>query len=74
MRRARKGRGGKTATVVAGLGLPACDLDRLARALRRALGCGASVDGEHIVVQGDQAARVQAWLGAQGARRTVLGN
>jgi hypothetical protein len=32
------------------------------------------VDGEHVVVQGDQASRVQAWLGAQGARRTVLGN
>ena len=74
VRRERKGHGGKTATVVAGLGLPADDLDRLARALRRALGCGASVDGERLVVQGDQASRLQAWLAARGARRIVLGN
>ena len=74
VRRERKGHGGKTATVVAGLDLPARDLERLARALRRALGCGASVDGDRLVVQGDQAPRVQAWLAAQGARRVVLGN
>jgi len=72
--RERKGHGGKTATVVTGLGLPARDLDAVARALRRALGCGASVDGDRVVVQGDQVPRVQAWLGAQGARRIVTGN
>jgi translation initiation factor 1 len=74
VRRERKGHGGKTATIVGGIGLPARDLDRLARALRHALGCGASVDGDRLVVQGDQAPRVQAWLAAQGARRIVLGN
>lgn len=74
VRRERKGHGGKTATIVAGIGLPARDLDRLARALRQALGCGASVDGDRLVVQGDQAPRVQAWLAAQGARRIVMGN
>ena len=74
VRRERKGHGGKTATVVTGLTCSARDLDRLARALRRALGCGASVDGDRLVVQGDQASRVQTWLTAQGARRVVLGN
>jgi translation initiation factor 1 len=74
VRRERKGHGGKTATVVAGLGLPARDLERLARAVRRALGCGATVDGDTLVVQGDQAVRVQAWLAEHGARRIVLGN
>ena len=74
VRRERKGHGGKTATIVAGIGLPARDLERLARALRHALGCGASVEGDRLVVQGDQAPRVQAWLAAQGARRIVLGN
>jgi len=72
--RERKGHGGKTATVVSGLGLPARDLDGMARALRRALGCGASVDGDRLVVQGDQVPRVQAWLGARGARRIVVGS
>jgi translation initiation factor 1 len=74
VRRERKGHGGKTATIVAGIDLPAHDLERLARALCRALGCGASVDGDRLVVQGDQALRIQAWLAAQGARRVVLGN
>jgi translation initiation factor 1 len=74
VRRERKGHGGKTATIVAGIGLPARELERVARALRHALGCGASVDGDRLVVQGDQAPRVQAWLGAQGARRVALGN
>jgi translation initiation factor 1 (eIF-1/SUI1) len=74
VRRERKGHGGKTATVVAGLGLPARELERLARALRRALGCGASVERDLLVLQGDQAPRVQAWLAARGARRIVLGN
>jgi translation initiation factor 1 len=74
VRRERKGHGGKTVTVVAGLGLAAPELERLARALRRALGCGAGVDGDRLVVQGDQTPRVQAWLAAQGVRRIVLGN
>jgi translation initiation factor 1 len=72
--RERKGHGGKTATVVSGLGLPVRDLEGVARALRRALGCGASIDGDRLVVQGDQVPRVQDWLGAQGARRVVAGN
>src|SRR5262245_19525435 len=72
--RERKGHGGKTATVVTGLGLPARELDGVAKALRRALGCGASVDGDRVVVQGDQVPRVQAWLGARRARRIVVGN
>jgi translation initiation factor 1 (eIF-1/SUI1) len=74
VRRERKGHGGKTATIVAGLGLPGRDLERLARALRRALGCGASVEGDRLLVQGDQAPRVEAWLAAHGACRIVLGN
>src|SRR5262245_61740694 len=57
LRRERKGRGGKTATVVAGLGLRPRELDRVARELKRALGCGATVEDDAIVVQGDLAAR-----------------
>src|SRR5262249_53604630 len=50
--RERKGHGGKTVTVVAGLRLDARRLERVARALRRALGAGATVDGDLVVVQG----------------------
>ena len=72
--RERKGHGGKTVTVVAGLRLDARRLERVARALRRALGAGATVDGDLVVVQGDLMARVQPWLTAHGARRIVAGN
>jgi len=72
--RERKGHGGKTATVVTGLELPARELESVARALRRALGCGASADGDRVLVQGDQATRVRDWLAAQGVRRIVVGN
>ena len=72
--RERKGHGGKTATVVTGLELPARELESVARALRRALGCGVTADGDRVLVQGDQATRVRDWLAAQGARRIVVGN
>jgi translation initiation factor 1 len=74
LRRERKGHGGKTVTVVAGLHLDTRRLERIARALRRALGAGATVDGDLVVVQGDLMARAQQWLAAHGARRIVAGN
>ena len=74
LRRERKGHGGKTVTVVAGLRLDPRRLERIARGLRRALGAGATVDGDLVVVQGDLMARVQPWLAAHGARRIVAGN
>jgi translation initiation factor 1 (eIF-1/SUI1) len=73
LRRERKGHGGRTVTVVAGLRLDPQRLERIARALRRTLGAGATVDGELVVVQGDLMARVQPWLAAHGARRIVAG-
>jgi translation initiation factor 1 len=74
LRRERKGRGGKTATVVAGLGLAARDLERVTRELKRGLGCGAAVDSDTIVLQGDLVARAEPWLAARGVRKIVVGN
>ena len=74
LRRERKGHGGKTVTVVAGLRLDARRLEAVARALRRAVGTGAIVDGDVVLVQGDLVTRVQAWLAAHGASRIVIGN
>jgi translation initiation factor 1 len=73
LRRERKGRGGRTVTVIAGLLLPAPGLAEVARRLRRALGCGASVEGDTIVLQGDLGERAAEWLTARGARRVVRG-
>jgi len=74
LRRERKGRGGKTVTVVEGAKLPPSGLGALARELRRALGCGASVEGATIVVQGDVAARIEPWLRARGVPQVVVGS
>jgi translation initiation factor 1 len=74
VRRERKGRGGKTATVVEGIRVSPSALDRIARELRRALGCGAGVEDGCVVVQGDQADRVERWLVEHGAPKVVIGN
>jgi translation initiation factor 1 len=72
VRRERKGHGGHTATVLEGLG--GLDLDALAKQLKRALGCGASVTEAAVVLQGDVADRACAWLEGQGVRRVVRGS
>ena len=58
----RKGRGGKTVTLIGGLGGSAEYLGDIAKQLRRALGCGASVEGDTVVLQGDHQERAAAWL------------
>ena len=74
VRRERKGHGGKTATVVEGIRVSPSALERIAREIRRALGCGASVEEGRIVVQGDLVARVERWLVEHGAPKVVVGN
>jgi len=62
LRRETKNRGGKTVVVVSGFPgagtLPAPALEELARVLRKQLGCGGTVDGREIVIQGDRPAAI----------------
>lgn len=74
VRRERKGHGGKTVTVVEGLALSPVQLEAVARRMRKALGCGAWIDGSRVVLQGDLARGAEAWLCAAGAPRVVQGN
>ncbi|MHB0939628.1 MAG: translation initiation factor [Armatimonadota bacterium] len=74
VRRERKGRGGKTVTVVSGIERPPAELERIAKAMRKALGCGSTVEGPAIILQGDIVPRAQAWLQSHGATRIVLGS
>lgn len=68
----RKGRRGKEATLVEKLALtPDALLDWLDE-LKRALGCGGTLEGDVIVLQGDQRDRVHRWLQARGVRRVTL--
>lgn len=74
VRRTRKGRGGKTVTTITGLRGDAAALDRIARELRTALGCGAACEDGAIALQGEQTDRARAWLEARGAKRVVIGS
>ena len=73
VRMERKGRGGKEVTVVEKLGLGPAALEAWCRDLKQALGCGGSVDGELIVLQGDLRARVAAVLTARGVGKVTVG-
>ena len=69
----RKGRGGKEATVVEQLVLSPRERAEWLLAMKQALGCGGMLEGEALVLQGDQRARVRAWLEARGVSRISLG-
>ncbi|HZI02954.1 MAG TPA: translation initiation factor, partial [Archangium sp.] len=43
------------------------------KALKGALGCGGTVEGETLVLQGDQRERLPALLEARGVRRVTVG-
>ncbi len=68
LRQEKKGRKGKTVTTLNGLGLDRPQLEAMARRLRRTLGCGSSIDGEQIVLQGDQRGPAGELLESEGWR------
>jgi translation initiation factor 1 len=69
----RKGRGGKEVTVVERLELRPAEMETWCRDLKQALGCGGSVDGDVIVLQGDLRTRVPAVLTARGVGKVTVG-
>lgn len=68
----RKGRGGKEATLIEKLELAPAALETWCRDLKRALGCGGSVEGPSIVLAGDQRQRLPSLLEARGVRRVTV--
>ncbi|HYO54485.1 translation initiation factor [Archangium sp.] len=73
VRMERKGRGGKEVTVVEQLGLSAAELEKWLKVLKGGLGCGGTVEGDALVLQGDQRERLPALLEARGVRRVTVG-
>lgn len=74
VRRERKGRGGKTVTVVqCAEGGDEAALEALARELRKALGTAAHREEGAVIVGGDIDDRVADWLSQRGARRVTRG-
>lgn len=54
----RKGRGGKTVTLIKGLSLAAPQLDELCKKLKAKCGVGGKREGREIMIQGDQRKKV----------------
>jgi translation initiation factor 1 len=67
----RKGHGGKEVTLVEKLELSAAELERWSKELKQQLGCGGSVEGDALLFQGDQRARLKTVLAARGVRKVV---
>ena len=73
LRMERKGRGGKTVTVVERLGLEPEALERWCSDLKGKLGTGGTVEGEELVFQGDQRGRLAELLAERGVGRVTGG-
>lgn len=58
----KKGRGGKTATIIEGFQCPDSEIAEIARLLRRRLGTGGSARGGEILIQGDRRSDVAVIL------------
>ena len=74
VRREKKGRRGKTVTRVCGLGLASDKLAELQREMKRSLGCGASIEEEEIVLQGELTERAAKWLRERLGQSVTVGN
>jgi translation initiation factor 1 len=70
LRREKSQRGGKTVIVVGDFAshFTADDLETLARKAKQSCGCGGTVAGREIELQGDDSARVRRFFEAEGFR------
>ena len=73
MRREKKGRRGKTVTVIMNLKLTPADMKALAKQLKQACGVGGSVKGETIEIQGDSRKKAAAKLKKLGYSTKFVG-
>ena len=69
----RTGRGGKEVTVVEHMDLQPTERDRWLKALKASLGCGGVVEGNNLVLQGDQRDRLPKLLTARGVKKVTIG-
>ena len=69
----RSGRGGKEVTVVEHLALSPADRETWLKDLKSALGCGGVLEGDALVLQGDQRKRLPKLLESRGVRKITMG-
>lgn len=73
VRMERSGRGGKEVTVIEHLALSPKEREEWLKALKAGMGCGGVVEGNNLVLQGDQRARLPKLLEARGVKKITLG-
>lgn len=69
----KKGRGGKTVTVIRGLQLSAEDLKSLSKILKTTCGTGGTLKGQDIEIQGDHRQKIAEKLRALGYKTKFVG-
>lgn len=69
----RESKGGKTVTVIRGLGMREGDLAKLLKELKSTLATGGSVEGDAIQVQGDHRDRLVTLLNSRGFKAKPSG-
>lgn len=65
-------KGNREMTVVLGLEHPANDLAKMLTELKSLLGCGGSVQGRTIELQGDHRTKAVEWFGGKGIKARAL--
>jgi translation initiation factor 1 len=73
VRMERAGRRGKEVTVIEQLDLPVAQRDVWLKELKISLGCGGTVEGVALVLQGDHRERAVKWLTARGVKKISVG-
>lgn len=68
----RKGRAGKTATIITGFTISDEEIDALAGRLKKRLGTGGSARGGEILIQGDRRKEVLDFLGKEGFKARII--
>lgn len=68
----RKGRKGKTATIVTGFVADDAAVEQVASQLKRHCGVGGSSRGGEILLQGDRREQARAWLVAHGLNARII--
>ena len=71
--RETKGRAGKVMTKMTGLPADEAEVLALVRLIKRELGCGASVEGNAVLFQGDQRERLATFLKNQSFVKVKIG-
>ena len=70
----RTGRSGKEVTIVSHLELPVREREVWLKALKTSLGCGGLVEGDALVLQGDQRERLPKILEQRGVKKVTVAN